>query len=85
MGKEERSDAAAVCVERRVIQVSRAKYCCAEIESKLIDGQVLSYNDTELYIYGRPRFVDDGDGRHDDMTEEIKIRFCPFCGTSVYD
>ena len=55
-----------------------------DIIVKRDDSKVDEFNREEeitFFIHGFPHSCDDGDGIQDDMTEEIEIFFCPFCGT----
>ena len=55
------------------------KYCCNDLKNYCINNDI----DDLFCIYGKPDFYDDGDGYMDDMTEELIINFCPFCGKNL--
>jgi hypothetical protein len=61
-------------------------FCCNEMSSRIANGDVSfvsSGGAIHLYFRGSPRFVGDGVGGMDDITEEYLIRFCPFCGKKL--
>ena len=61
-----------------------ATYCCDKFERSIRDEDIFKlYSDKKYKIHGKPEGSDDGDGHYDDMTEDIEIDFCPFCGAKV--
>lgn len=57
------------------------KFCCTDLEYAISAGDISHNEDeNEFHVYGRPSFVDDGDGYTDDMTEMLKMSHCLFCG-----
>ncbi len=61
------------------VQGGRKMRCCRIMGEALIEEDIVVRQE-HLFMYGHPRFVNDGDGRMDDMTDEYEILFCPFCG-----
>lgn len=56
--------------------------CCKEL-ADAIDSRDIFKGADSFRMFGRPRLVNDGDGRFDDMTDIYTIRFCPFCGCAL--
>lgn len=59
--------------------------CCDDMRKAVSDSNVLPAMDGGAAIYGRPRFVHDGDHHWDDMTDTMRVMFCPFCGKGLPD
>lgn len=57
---------------------------CEELKHAIKANDIL-YSEVEnkFYIYGKPSYADDGDGRTDDMTENIQMIHCLFCGKQL--
>lgn len=62
--------------------MTKEHVCCGKFENLFQEGNVVQLNGS-YYIFGRPVMVNDGDGHMDDITEELRIEFCPFCGDSI--
>lgn len=56
--------------------------CCIDMETMIEDESIEKYKNYYI-MYGKPDFVDDGDGYTDDMTDRMVIDFCPFCGAKL--
>lgn len=60
----------------------KIKDCCTMMRKNIAFGNVgVGYEEVEMF--GRPSFHNDGDGYFDDMTDQIPINFCPWCGTKI--
>lgn len=57
------------------------KWCCKDMAQAICHKEIFEAEGA-VYIYGKPEFANDGECI-DDMTSEIKITFCPFCGRSL--
>ena len=62
--------------------LERIKMCCDELDKLVKSGDVLGYGD-KICVYGKPKFVNDGGGHYDDMTDWHEIAYCPFCGVKL--
>jgi len=56
--------------------------CCEKMRGAIERGNIVTYFETYT-IYGKPDFVDDGDNRTDNITAEMNIAYCPFCGKKL--
>jgi len=65
------------------------EYCCEKLHRAVQDDVVIPYgswsavDNGKFSIRGKPSMVNDGDGYFDDMTDEIEISYCPFCGKQL--
>jgi len=58
--------------------------CCNDFQDAVDEIAIWWDPSTQhFYFHGKPDFVDDGDNVMDDMTAEIPINNCPFCGTKL--
>jgi len=63
-------------------RISKYTYCCPKLQTMLKEEEIEKVGDT-YFISGKPLFVDDGDGRFDNMTGKYQINYCPFCGKKL--
>lgn len=63
-------------------QTSSTGMCCEKMTKALKEENIL-LRYSAYWIYGEPFFMDDGDDRWDNMTPELNIDYCPFCGTKL--
>lgn len=68
------------------------KFCCSEMEKNVKSGDMI-YRDMDVkgmpdtsgfFIFGETILVYYGDDCDKD-TDEIRINYCPFCGTLIWD
>ena len=61
------------------------KECCEKMTVEIKAGTIIVINNLEYIhsIRGKPSLVNDGGGHFDDMTDEIDINYCPFCGKKL--
>ena len=56
--------------------------CCEDMED-VIKEEDIGKIGGNYFIYAKPRFVNDGGGYYDDMTDSLEINYCPFCGKKI--
>lgn len=58
--------------------------CCTDLEFALARGYIhknrVDRHTNTYYIEIVDRVVNDGDGYFDVMTDELELKYCPFCG-----
>lgn len=59
------------------------EFCCQEMKENVESDDIMARYPNKYFIRGRTRIFDDGDGYFDEDTDEIEIRYCPFCGKLI--
>lgn len=58
--------------------------CCKSLEWAITNCDIeISQKGTKFQIFGRPDSANEGDGYIVDMTEQLTITYCPFCGKEL--
>ena len=68
--------------------LGECNFCCSEFESQFMEKNIFrGYEEGTFCMYGKPEFAHDGevDGitYYDNMTDEITLYYCPFCGVKL--
>ena len=60
------------------------RYCsCEDMAKALTDETIVKWSDGTLAVRCVPNMVDDGDDHWDDMSGDIPIKVCPWCGKAI--
>ena len=58
--------------------------CCDPLKLAIMNCDIeISQKGTKFQIFGRPDSANEGDGYIIDMTEQLTITHCPFCGKKL--